>query len=59
MLRLVHGALAALALALPATAQDLLVSSRFTDQILRYDGTTGAFVGVFAQGGGLNNPADK
>ena len=39
-----------------AAAQDLLVASRFTDEVLRYDGTTGAFVGVFASGGGLDNP---
>ena len=43
-------------LAAPLGAQDLLVSSRNSDQILRYDGTTGSFVGVFASGGGLDNP---
>lgn len=34
---------------------DLFVSS-YTDQVLRYDGATGAFEGVFAQGGGLDSP---
>jgi streptogramin lyase len=34
---------------------DLFVSSS-TDQVLRYDGATGAFEGVFAQGGGLDSP---
>jgi len=43
-------------LALPAAAGDLLISSRFTDEVLRYDLGTGAFVGVFASGGGLQNP---
>lgn len=37
-------------------AQDLLVSSRFNDRILRYDGTTGEFRSVFAVGGLLDNP---
>ena len=42
--------------ALVARAQDsLFVSSRFTDQVLRYD-ASGAFLGVFASGGGLVNP---
>ena len=45
------------ALALPARAHgDLLVSSRFTDNVLRYDAHTGAFKGVFAAGNGLDNP---
>jgi len=47
------------ALSLPSAAQqtpDILVSSRFTDEVLRYDGETGAFLGVFASGGGLDNP---
>lgn len=39
-----------------AHAQDLLVSSRFSDNVLRYDSTTGAFRGVFAAGGGMDNP---
>ena len=40
-----------------ARAQDeLLVTSRFTDHVLRYDLAAGAFVGVFASGGGLDNP---
>jgi len=41
-----------------ATAADLLVSSNDTNEVLRYDGTTGAFVGVFAAGGGLDGPVD-
>jgi PEP-CTERM motif len=52
--------LAALVLAflllLPPAAADLLVSSSGTDQVLRYDGTAGAFLDVFASGGGLNRP---
>lgn len=43
-------------LAGPAAAGDLLVTSRFTDQVLRYDALTGAFRGVLAQDGGLDNP---
>src|SRR5262245_4837577 len=35
---------------------EILVSSRFTDQVLRYDLASGAFLGVFASGGGLVNP---
>lgn len=53
------GALAALALfAITAHAQtgDLLVSSRFSNNVLRYDRITGAFKGVFASGNGLANP---
>jgi streptogramin lyase len=43
--------------ALPAAAQNsLFVTSRFTDQVLHYDGASGAFLGVFASGGGLDNP---
>lgn len=47
-----------LLLGISATAaeRDLLVSSRFTDNILRYDGLTGDFLGVFASGNGLDNP---
>lgn len=37
-------------------AGDLLVSSRFTDRVLRYNGRTGAFLTTFAQGDGLDNP---
>lgn len=45
------------ATALPvAQAGDLLVASRFSDQVLRYDLASGAFLGVFASGGGLDNP---
>ncbi len=52
-------ALAALCAADPGHAADLLVSSRDSDQILRYDGTTGAFVDAFvaAGSGGLSAPA--
>ena len=44
--------------ALPSrpTAGDLLVSSRFNSHVLRYDATTGRFVGVFASGFGMANP---
>ncbi len=35
---------------------DMLVASQGTDQILRYDGDTGDFVGVFAEGNGLAFP---
>jgi DNA-binding beta-propeller fold protein YncE len=48
------GTLLALATQLPA--QELLVTSRHTDEVLRYDVATGAFLGVFASGGGLDNP---
>lgn len=37
-------------------AQDLLVGSFGNDRVLRYDGDTGAFVSIFAQGGGLSGP---
>jgi len=41
----------------PAHSQGaLLVTSRFTDEVLRYDPVSGAFLGVFASGGGLDNP---
>lgn len=39
-----------------ASQADLLVTSFHTNNVLRYDGETGAFVGVFAAGGGLLNP---
>jgi len=49
--------LLALLLVGPLEAQvELLVTSRFTDQVLSYDGASGAFLGVFCQGGGLDNP---
>lgn len=39
------------------TAQDsIFVTSRFTDEVLRYDVQSGAFLGVFARGGGLGQP---
>lgn len=48
---------AAVTLGVRLSAQaDLLVSSLNTDSVLRYDSTTGAFLGTFASGGGLNNP---
>jgi MYXO-CTERM domain-containing protein len=34
----------------------LYVSSAASDQILRYNGTTGAFMDVFASGNGLDGP---
>ena len=46
----------AVLLAAPAVASEILVTSRFTDEVLAYDGTTGASLGVFASGGGLDNP---
>lgn len=39
-------------------APDLLVASKGTHQVLRYDGDTGDFVGIFAEGGGLTLPDD-
>ncbi|MEM7204876.1 MAG: NHL repeat-containing protein [Planctomycetota bacterium] len=44
-----------LSLGAAGQAPELLVSSRNSDEILRYDGT-GAFLGSFASGGGLDNP---
>jgi hypothetical protein len=35
---------------------NLYVASRDTNQVLRYNGLTGAFMGVFASGGGLTQP---
>ncbi|MBN2563137.1 MAG: PEP-CTERM sorting domain-containing protein [Phycisphaerae bacterium] len=35
---------------------DSLVASSASDEILRYDGETGDFLGVFADGGGLDGP---
>ena len=37
---------------------NLYVGSHDNDQVLRYDGTTGAFIDVFASDGGLSDPAD-
>jgi sugar lactone lactonase YvrE len=37
-------------------ARDILVSSRFSDNVLRFDGASGAFKSVFASGNGLDNP---
>ena len=39
-----------------ASQTALFVTSRFTDEVLRYDAASGAFLGVFAAGGGLDNP---
>jgi sugar lactone lactonase YvrE len=43
----------------PARATDLLVSSSNTNQVLRYNGTTGVFINAFvpAGSGGLTTPA--
>ncbi len=41
---------------LPAQANDILVSGRVSNSIVRYDGATGAFKSVFASGGELQNP---
>ena len=35
---------------------NLYVSSGDSDEVLRYDGTTGAFIDSFASGGGLDSP---
>lgn len=60
-MRTLLGLLLACVVAASVTARasvtpDLLVSSRFSNQVLRYDGQTGAFRGVFASGNGLANP---
>jgi sugar lactone lactonase YvrE len=39
-----------------AQAVELLVSSGGTDSVVRYDGRTGAFIDIFASGGGLDSP---
>jgi len=56
---IIVSALTVLGVLTPAHAVDLLVSSRNTDEILRYNGTTGDFVGAFvaAGSGGLSAPA--
>lgn len=54
--RLLLVALPLAAWAIPALGRDLLVSSRFSDNVLRYNEQTGAFKGVFASGNGLDNP---
>jgi len=38
------------------TDRNLLVSSFATDQVKRYNGTTGIFIDNFASGGGLDGP---
>ena len=48
--------LGALESATVARGADLFVGSFFGDRVLRYDGTTGALIGVAAQGGGLDGP---
>ena len=35
---------------------DLFIANRGADEILRYDGSDGDFKGVFASGGGLDEP---
>ena len=42
----------------PIACADLLVGSFNTNSVLRYDETTGAFLGVFASGGGLDRPLE-
>ena len=49
-------AFSGLALAGPSATQDLYVTSRFTDEVLRFELDTGALVESFASGGGLDNP---
>ncbi len=52
-------ALASLLGAVGRAKADLIVSSYFTNSVLRYDTTTGAFLGTFASGGGLDGPVDQ
>lgn len=55
----VAGAFVALVVAMqPSTtaAQELLVADSLTDSVRRYDPATGAFLGTFASGGGLDAP---
>jgi hypothetical protein len=40
----------------PSTPQDVFVSSANSNEVLEYNGTTGAFVRSFASGGGLQHP---
>jgi len=47
---------AAVGIAPPASGADLLVANYFGSNILRYDGATGVYKGVFASGGALANP---
>ncbi|MEK7403890.1 MAG: hypothetical protein AAB225_02160 [Acidobacteriota bacterium] len=47
---------AAVLLAVQPSLGDLLVGSYNGNQILRFNETTGAFLGVFASGGGLDGP---
>jgi len=44
--------------AFAAQPPDLFVSSPGFDSVLRYNGSTGAFINQFASGGGLHFPAD-
>ena len=58
--RLLTALALALVLLLPRpAAADLLVLSNDTDEVLRYDGSTGAFLGAFvsAGSGGLDEPS--
>ncbi len=56
----VVGVSVVLALAGQAVAAELLVTSRLTNQVLEFDASTGAFVGIFAgagkDGSGLQDP---
>lgn len=58
--RRILAAIGSLALSAPCPAQctipDLLVTSRFSDNVLQYSATIGSFRRVFATGGGLDNP---
>ncbi len=59
--RLLTALALALVLLLPRpAAADLLVLSNHTNEVLRYDGRTGAFLGAFvsAGSGGLDDPGD-
>jgi len=50
-----RSAFALLTVAMAVPAQNLLVASRYTDNVLEYD-SNGKFVRTFATGGGLKNP---
>ena len=49
--------MAAVAVFSPRARADLLVSSASTDNVKRYNETTGAFIDTFASGGGLDGPS--
>jgi hypothetical protein len=54
--RLLAALVLPLVLLLHHPAADLLVSSQDISQVLRYEGSTGAFIDIFASGGGLSVP---